>query len=202
MLLNRLETALMNNRLRAFIQRRVEARKLLDLGGHVAGKHCLEVGCGRGVGTEIIFDCFGARTVDAFDLDPKMIALAHKRLKRYGHDVKLWQGSVTAIEAPDDHYDAVFDFAIIHHVPDWPHAIEEVVRVLKPGGRFFAEEPLARFIEHPVWRRLLDHPRENRFDGPGFVKGLRAAGLAMVDSYDVHANFGFYVAEKTKSAAA
>ena len=63
---------LMNNPLRPFIQRRFEALRLLRMGGRTDGLHVLEVGCGRGVGVEIILDAFGARRVDAFGLDPRM----------------------------------------------------------------------------------------------------------------------------------
>ena len=80
MLLNRVEKALMNNPLREWTQRHLEARWLLDLGGPAEGASALEVGCGRGVGVEIILDVFRAKCVDAFDLDPKMIELARSRL--------------------------------------------------------------------------------------------------------------------------
>ena len=45
MLLNRVEYALMNNPLRAAIQRRFEARRLLRMGGPVPGGAALELGC-------------------------------------------------------------------------------------------------------------------------------------------------------------
>jgi ubiquinone/menaquinone biosynthesis C-methylase UbiE len=51
---------------------------------------------------------------------------------------------VTAIAVPDSRYDAVFDFGIIHHVPDWRAAVAEVARVLRPQGRFYAEEVFGR----------------------------------------------------------
>ena len=73
MLLNRLEYTLMNLPLRAVIQRRFEATQLLRLGGAMPGGVALEIGCGTGVGTELILDLFGAETVAAFDLDPRMI---------------------------------------------------------------------------------------------------------------------------------
>ena len=82
MLLNAVEKALMNNPVRAAIQRRFEAKRLLELGGPVAGGRALEVGCGRGVGVEIILDLFGAGSVDAFDLDPDMVAQARARHAR------------------------------------------------------------------------------------------------------------------------
>lgn len=69
MLLNRVEKALMNNPVRAAVQRLYEGERLMRLGGPAKGKVCLEIGCGRGVGAEIILDRFGAARVDAFDLD-------------------------------------------------------------------------------------------------------------------------------------
>ena len=56
MLLNRLEFALMNNPVRSALQRRFEASRLLKMGGPVEHARVLEIGCGRGVGTEILFD--------------------------------------------------------------------------------------------------------------------------------------------------
>jgi ubiquinone/menaquinone biosynthesis C-methylase UbiE len=196
MLLNRLEKALMNNPVRASLQRRLEARWLLQMGGRMRGGVALEVGCGRGVGTGIVLDRFGASRVDAFDLDPHMVELARERLSSRGDRVRLWTGDATRIEAADATYDAVFDFVIIHHVPRWRDALKEVFRVLKPGGRFYAEEVLAKFIHHPVWRRLLEHPMEDRFDRQGFRDGLEAAGLRVVDSRELFGQFAWFVADR------
>ena len=60
MRLNRLEFALMNNPVRAAIQRHVEAPQLLRMGGPMAGGLALEIGCGRGFGAELILDVFKA----------------------------------------------------------------------------------------------------------------------------------------------
>jgi ubiquinone/menaquinone biosynthesis C-methylase UbiE len=196
MLLNRLETALMNNPIRAAIQRRFEAGRLLALGGRVDGGIALEVGCGRGVGTELILDRFGAARVDAFDLDPKMVALSRERLAARGERVRLWVGDAERIDAPDQSYDAVFDFGILHHVPDWRAALREIRRVLRPGGRLFAEEMLADFIRHPVWRRLLDHPQEDRFDAAGFERGLCDAGLRVLGTRSLGRSAAWFAAER------
>ena len=80
MLLNRFEYLLMNNPLRAAVQRRFEAPRLLEIGGMGTGGAALEIGCGRGVGAELILDLFGVDSVDAFDLDPRMVGLARRRL--------------------------------------------------------------------------------------------------------------------------
>jgi trans-aconitate methyltransferase len=46
-------------------------------------REVLEIGCGRGVGTEIILERFGARRVFAFDFDPTMVKRARRRLARF-----------------------------------------------------------------------------------------------------------------------
>jgi ubiquinone/menaquinone biosynthesis C-methylase UbiE len=197
MRLNRVEFVLMNNPVRAAVQRHVEAKRLLAMGGPMEGGAALEIGCGRGVGVEIILDLFGAERVDAFDLDPRMVARAQKRLESRGSKVRLWTGDVTAIPADDGHYHAVFDFGIIHHVPNWRDAISEVGRVLRPGGRFYAEEVFGQVISHKLVRRLLKHPQEDRFDHDQFLTSLTNAGLKVVGSSEVWGAGGWFVAQKT-----
>lgn len=178
MKLNRIEKALMNNPVRALVQRRYEAALLERLGGRTEGCLVLEVGCGRGVGTEIIFEKFGAASVHAFDLEPNMVAKARRRLSIYPPDrLKLYVGDAAAIEEEDDSFDAVFDFGIIHHVPAWQRAVAEVARVLRPGGRFFFEEVTRRALNRWVYRTFTEHPTENRFSGEEFVTELERQGF-------------------------
>jgi len=196
MLLNWCEKALMNNPLRAACQRWFEARRLLAMGGGLTGGRALEVGCGQGVGTGIILDVFGAERVDAFDFDRHMVGRAQARLAGRREVVQLWQGDAAAIAAPDAAYDAVFDFGIIHHVPVWRDALKEAHRVLKPGGRFYVEEVLKRFVHNPVSLRLFDHPLEGRFDHDAFRRGLEDCGFRVLDSNHLWQLMGWFVAEK------
>lgn len=197
MLLNFVEKALMNNPVRAAVQRRFEARRLLALGGRVDGGRALEIGCGRGVGCEIVQDVFGALTVDGFDLDPDMVRRARTRLARRD-GIRLWIGDAERIAAPSSTYDAVFDFGIIHHVPRWRGVLREARRVLKPGGRFFAEEVLVNFIAHPLWRRILDHPQEDRFDHDGFRAALVEAGFRVLGTRELWGDFAWFVAARDR----
>src|SRR5262245_40883185 len=123
MLLNAIEKAMMNNPVRAAVQRHFEAPRLLEMGGASRGGNVLEGGCGRGVGSERTLDVFGAAHVDAFDLDPDMVAQATARLISRDEQVRLWVGDATQIDAADGAYDAVFDFGIIHHIPAWRDAL-------------------------------------------------------------------------------
>jgi ubiquinone/menaquinone biosynthesis C-methylase UbiE len=196
MLLNRVEKALMNNPIRAAIQRRFEVPRLLAMGGRMHGGVALEIGCGRGVGTELIVERFGAERVDAFDLDPDMVARARGRLARFGDRVRASVGDAEHIDASDDTYDAVFDFGIIHHVPTWRNAVAEVHRVLKPGGRFYCEEVLAKFIHHPIWSRVLEHPKHDRFDQATFGRALEEQGFAIVATRPLWGQYAWFVADK------
>lgn len=170
----------MNNPVRALVQRHYESALMQQIGGRVDGERVLEIGCGRGVGTEIIFERFGAREVDAFDLDPDMIERARRRLSGYSRDrLRLFVGDVAAINAEDASYDAVFDFGIVHHVPAWQQAIVEISRVLRPGGRFFFEEVTKQALDRWLYRTFLDHPKHDRFSAGEFVEELEAQGIVV-----------------------
>ena len=193
MKLNRVEKALMNNPVRALVQRHHEAALMERLGGRVERGRVLEIGCGRGVGTEIIFERFGAREVHAFDLDPDMIAQARKRLSGYPTNrLTLFVGDAAAIRAEDTSYDAIFDFGIIHHVPAWQRAVAEVARVLKPNGRFFFEEVTKRALDRWFYRTFLEHPKANRFSADEFVAELESQGI-MVGEQHLEWFFGDFV---------
>lgn len=192
MQLNAVEKALMNNPVRALSQRHYESSLLELLGGRVAGGRVLEIGCGRGVGTEIILDRFGAATVDAFDVDPDMVDRARRRLAEHGERVRLWVGDASAIEADDATYDAVFDFGIVHHIPEWRSAVAEVARVLRPGGRFFFEEVTQHALDRWSYRTFLEHPADDRFTGTGFVDACEHAGLHVGERW-VERFFGDFV---------
>jgi ubiquinone/menaquinone biosynthesis C-methylase UbiE len=194
MRLNRLEYALMNNAVRATLQRHVEAPRLRRMGGALPGGKVLEVGCGRGVGIQSILDLFGATWVDAFDLDPRMVERARTRLGPSNHCVRFWTGDAEAIAAPSATYDAVFDFGILHHVPDWRRGVSEIARVLKPGGTFYAEEPLRPFIMHPLIRRWLAHPQRDRFDEDEFADALRACGFETIRRRRLGRGFAWFTA--------
>lgn len=192
MILNALEKALMNNPVRAAVQRHYEAPLLERLGGRAEGERVLEVGCGRGVGTELVLERFGADQVVAFDLDPDMVGRARRRLARFGDRARVEVGDVTAIDAAEASFDAVFDFGIVHHVPDWPKAVAEVRRVLRPGGRFYFEEVTRHALDRWSYRTFLDHPRANRFSTTEWVAELEAAGIDVGDNY-VERVFGDFV---------
>ncbi|WP_328967480.1 class I SAM-dependent methyltransferase [Streptomyces sp. NBC_00239] len=185
MLMNRIEKAAINNPARRALQRLYEVPTLLKLAGGPLppGAKAAELGCGPGYGTQLILDRFGAAHVDAVDLDPYMITRARRRLASQQHRVRLAVGDATdlrtAFDAGDGAYDAVFDFAIIHHIPDWRSALAETARVLKPGGVFVFEEVTAHALARPSYRLLFDHPTDDRFTAEHFLQELAHHGFTV-----------------------
>ena len=134
--------------------------------------------------------------MDAFDLDPRMVTVPGDALPAARPTIAAGSGDAAEIAAPDERYDAVFDFGIIHHVPDWRRALSEVHRVLRPGGRLYAEEVLVRFLDNRIARRLLEHPRTDRFDAVTFRAAIADAGFETLAWRDMWGCFTWAVAAK------
>ncbi|RZS39023.1 methyltransferase family protein [Herbihabitans rhizosphaerae] len=76
------------------------------------------------------------------DLSPGMVQVALRNAENLGLDVDGRVADAERIPYDDDTFDLVIGHAVLHHIPDVPAAFREVLRVLKPGGRFvFAGEP-------------------------------------------------------------
>ncbi len=224
MKLNSFERLVVNQPLRLFTQRWLEARPLRRLGGAAPGR-VLEIGCGQGLGAQIILRDFGADEVHGFDLDRRQLKRAQTRLQRAGlwfaaaavplsvqsdgrsdgpiaggslsqsQSIQLWQGSATQIPTADAYYDSVFDFNVLHHVPDWQRGVAEIARVLKPGGKLFLLETLSPFLNNPLGRMMMKHPRENRFNAATLRQGLENNGLTIQGQRRIPGVFSWIVAE-------
>jgi ubiquinone/menaquinone biosynthesis C-methylase UbiE len=188
MKLNRLEFLMMNNLVRAWSQRALEAPRLIGPPGTLRGQRVLEVGCGRGVGVEILL-ALGATHVTGLDLDPDMITLAQHRLSHHANHALVAVGDVEAMQFPDNAFDAVVEFGILHHVPHWQQALREIARVLNPGGAFYFEDLLRGLISSPPMRALFAHPQATQFTATQFCGALAAAGLR-IERLRLYGNFG------------
>src|SRR3989338_4670507 len=128
MKLNKIEFFLMNNPVRAALQKK-EAQKMRALSQLKKGAVVLEIGSGRGVGTKLIKKYFQPQKITAIDLDLKMIVIAKKRNK--DPSITFQVGDAAKLPFENKQFDAVFDFGIIHHIPNWKDCLKELKRVLK-----------------------------------------------------------------------
>lgn len=176
--LNPRELSMMDSRARRISQKAIELRAfrtLLDRTNiDLRGKHLLDAGCGNGFGLELLEKTFRPTRLVGFDLMPEQIERARRR--RTSAEVSV--GDITSIAQPDETFDGVFVFGILHHVPAWRAALVELARVLRPGGVLLVEEIHGAFIR--VQDKIIGtaHPQEAAFDWPQFMKGI--AGLVIV----------------------
>lgn len=142
MKLNLIERLITNNPIRAYIQKHFEGPMLKNMGGRKDYPLCLEIGCGAGTGAQVIAEQFGAEKVIAIDIDAEQIERAKRGLKLELKDkIEFKVDDAMALDEPDQKFDAVFSFGVLHHMEDWRKAIREISRVLKSGGEFFLKNP-------------------------------------------------------------
>jgi ubiquinone/menaquinone biosynthesis C-methylase UbiE len=109
---------------------RVRRKKVLDLFDQQGGL-VLDVGCGPGVMTQELLDR-GCRFCGV-DPSSKMIEIARSRFTE-DERTRFVQGDASRLEFADNAFDAVLCMGVIDSVPDGRLAVQEMVRVLKPGG--------------------------------------------------------------------
>jgi ubiquinone/menaquinone biosynthesis C-methylase UbiE len=177
------ERVWVNSPVRAWVQRReigfFEGVRRLS-----SGSLCLEIGCGRGKGVELVHDVFHPRRIDGIDIDPLMIQLAAKRFHGNEGGISFFSvADAQHLPYPEACMDAVFNFGIIHHLEDWEKGIQEIARVLVQGGLFYFEEIYPPLYANFLFRRLVAHPTENRFHGEQFRAALSKYGLRLLPGY-------------------
>jgi len=170
----------MNNPVRGWHQDIFEARFMRRISGLRPGGRVLEIGCGNGNGTRLIRKYFQPERISAVDLDPRMLRLA-RMLNRHP-SVIYSQADASSLPFGDEEFDAVFDFGIIHHIPEWKKAFDEVRRVLKPGGEFLFEELCAdSFLSRlgPLVKKITDHPYAEMFSARELEGYLKKTGFSL-----------------------
>lgn len=92
----------------------------------------LDVGCGSGVFTELLFEHGAARSVTGVDPAEEQLAYARSRLA--GRRANFQTGDATSLPFSEASFDAGVMALVIFFVPDPLKAVAEMVRVVRPGG--------------------------------------------------------------------
>ncbi len=107
---------------------------LLRVEEPLRGGDALEIGCGAGFVSAHLADKYAMRVV-ATDASPDMLEIARKK---NGADDRLSFSVADAMALPfeDASFDLIVAQNVLHHVPDWKTAADEIARVLRPEGLF------------------------------------------------------------------
>jgi SAM-dependent methyltransferase len=141
--------------------------------GAFRGKHVLEIGCS--IATDgLEFARNGARYVGV-DLTPKSIELAKERFDLFGVPGRFEVADAEReLPFPDDSFDHIYSFGVIHHSPVPERIVREIYRVLRPGGTLtvmlYNRSSINYYIEIMFLRKIFRWCLL-----PGFMPGLLAA---------------------------
>ena len=146
----------------------------------------LDLGCGGG----FLANHLAAHGHEVTGLDTIAANLAVARARDATGRVRYVQGDALALPFADEEFDRVVAAEVLEHIPADTAAIDELVRVLRPGGTIAVSVP--RWLPERICWALSDAYHANEgghvriYTGEELVGKLRAAGLAYDGRDHVH----------------
>ena len=138
---------------------------------------------GGGTGANLPFYGDGVATLTVTEPSQPMIKRLQKRIAEQAPDAKLLRAPAEDLPFEDDSFDVAVSTLVLCGVEDQPRALNELRRVLRPGGRLLfmehvrAEEPrLARVQDRMNWlNNVVAHCDCNR----PTLDSIKAAGFSV-----------------------
>ena len=139
-------------------------------------KNVLDIGCGTGY--VVALYAAGGAKVSGVDIAQRSVELTNDRLRLFGLEADIRQSNAESLPFADASFDLVTSYGVLHHTPDTQKAINEAVRVLRPGGKlilmFYNKNsfafrilfPLKRILQPSSWGKTSQE-QVNQVDGAG-----------------------------------
>jgi len=175
--------------------------KVLALLAPKTGERALDIGCGPGLTTEALAQAVGPHGyVLGVDIAPPMLAMAKRRCAVLPQ-VEFGMADVTRLPYQDASFDIALASQVYEYVEDVDHALKELARVIRPGGRAVLVDTdwesavwashddtrMRRVIE--TWNEHIPHPQlprtlKRRMEAAGF-SNLRVEVVPLLNlAYD------------------
>ena len=97
------------------------------------GLKVLEIGCG--LGTDGAQFAKAGADYTGIDLTEAAVELARKRFEIFNLPGKFQTADAEDLDFENESFDLVYSHGVLHHTPDTAGAVQEIHRVLRPGGR-------------------------------------------------------------------
>ena len=117
----------------------------------------LEIGCGDGRGSEHIARKLNDKgKLYLQELSPAFLKKAVKRLKKYSLDIEYSIANGCYLSFPDNYFDAAYHFGGINTFSDVKRSLNELARVVKPGGRVVVgDESMAPWLRNIQFGKIM-----------------------------------------------
>jgi len=100
-----------------------------------SGMKLLDCGCGPGTITLGFADLIAPGTVTGTDIGSSQISIARENALKLGiNNTDFLEGNIYDLPFEDNSFDAAFSHAVLEHLQEPTKALQELFRVLKPGG--------------------------------------------------------------------
>ena len=156
------------------------ALPVVDLLAPQTGEQILDVGCGEGT-LAMEIERRGAKVV-GIDMSQEMVDFSKSK------GLEVYVGTVTDLPYASL-FDGVFSNAVLHWVKDARIAVQNIAKVLKPGGRFVCEfggEGNAYHLVSAMEEVFANYPDFGVFDNPWYFPSVEAyKSLLESEGFDV-----------------
>lgn len=118
-----------------------ERRELIGRLGLEPGSAVLEIAAGTGSNLTLLAEGLGEKgIVFGLDLSARMLDIARRKVRRLPQPPQLVSGNSHHLPFHDGVFDSVLDGAGIKYYSDKGRALQEMLRVVKPGGKVLVSE--------------------------------------------------------------
>lgn len=121
--------------------------------GQHRGECVLEIGCGTGC--DLLQFARNGALATGVDITPRHLDLARQRV---GDLATVVRGDGRNLPFPDASFDYVYSHGVLHHSDEPRQVVQEIFRVLRPGGRFNIH--VYALISYFTFWTMLRHGRD------------------------------------------
>ncbi len=168
----------MQSKWRKWVNRELEIKGFKAWGMDFAGKDVLEVGCGSGYSASQICS-ENPKSYTGIDIMPEQLTLAEARSLP---NARFIQGDAADLSCfPEESFDVIVDFMILHHVEGWRRFLDEAFRVLRPGGEMYINDLTKKGVHLTDFLFHWDHAEEPLFTMKEFEEQASRSGFSTLE---------------------